>query len=219
MFFVVLEREAFMRLTGRPISVLMVFVAFGFFFDMAASAQSKAPQAKPAAPAVETLDPGLILKTLILRNIGPGNMGGRTVDFAAPEGSSTILYAAVGPSGVWKTEDAGVTWTPSFHQETSVAVGAVAVSPSHPDIVWVGTGEATARNSVAPGDGVYKSEDAGKTWKNMGLAETRFISRIAIDPVNPDIVYVAAQGHLWGPNEERGVYRTQDGGKTWKKVL
>jgi len=180
-------------------------------------------QAKPAlgaaGAAAGALDPALLLKALKPRNIGPANMGGRTVDFAAPAGSSTVLYAAVGPSGLWKTEDAGITWSPSFHMEASVSVGAVAVSPSHPDIVWVGTGEATARNSVAPGDGVYKSEDAGRTWKNMGLAETRFISRIAIDPANPDVVYVAAQGHLWGPNEERGVYRTQDGGRTWKKVL
>jgi photosystem II stability/assembly factor-like uncharacterized protein len=95
----------------------------------------------------------------------------------------------------------------------------VAVSQSHPDIVWVGTGEATARNSVAPGDGVYKSEDAGRTWKRMGLEKTLFVSRIVIDPADPDTVYVAAQGHLWGPNEDRGVYKTSDGGKSWAKTL
>ncbi len=140
-----------------------------------------------------------MVKQLKVRNIGPANMGGRTVDFAVPENNTSVIYAAVGPSGLWKSEDSGVNWAPSFHKEATVSVGAVAVSQSHTDIVWVGSGEATARNSVAPGDGVYKSEDAGKTWKNMGLAETRFISRIVIDPVNPDIVYVAAQGHLWGP--------------------
>jgi len=104
-------------------------------------------------------------------------------------------------------------------REATVSVGAVAVSSSHPDIVWVGSGEATARNSVAPGDGIYKSEDAGRTWKNMGLIDSHFISRICIDPLNPDVVYAASQGDLWGPNPGRGVYRTKDGGRTWAKVL
>jgi hypothetical protein len=176
---------------------------------------------KTAGPAVQTaaFDYAAVVKQLKARNIGPANMGGRTVDFAVPENNSSVIYAAVGPSGLWKSIDSGINWAPSFHKEATVSVGAVAVSPSHPDIVWVGSGEATARNSVAPGDGVYKSEDAGLTWKAMGLAETRFISRIVIDPLNPDIVFAAAQGHLWGPNEERGVYRTTDGGKTWEKVL
>jgi photosystem II stability/assembly factor-like uncharacterized protein len=173
---------------------------------------------KPAVRAA-AVDYAAVVKQLKVRNIGPANMGGRTVDFAVPENDPSVIYAAVGPSGLWKSEDSGINWAPSFDKEATVSVGAVAVSPSHPDIVWVGTGEATARNSVAPGDGVYKSEDAGRTWKNMGLAETRFISRIVIDPADPDIVHVAAQGQLWGPNEERGVYRTTDGGKTWKKVL
>ena len=175
--------------------------------------------AAPAAAKAEAFDYAAVIKSLKARNIGPANMGGRTVDFAVPESDPTVIYAAVGPSGLWKSEDMGLNWAPSFHKEGTVSVGAVAVSPSHPDIVWVGTGEATARNSVAPGDGVYKSEDAGRTWTNMGLAATRFISRIVIDPADPDVVHVAAQGHLWGPNEERGVYRTTDGGKTWKKVL
>jgi len=181
--------------------------------------QAQAKKAAGPAAKTEAFDYAAVIKQLKARNIGPANMGGRTVDFAVPEQDASVIYAAVGPSGLWKSMDSGLNWSPSFHKEATVSVGAVAVSPSHPDIVWVGTGEATARNSVAPGDGVYKSEDAGRTWKNMGLAETRFISRIVIDPANPDVVHVAAQGHLWGPNEERGVYRTQDGGKTWKKVL
>ena len=197
--------------------VLSALVALPLLAAPPAVAQAK----KAAAPAAKTeaFDYAAVVKQLKARNIGPANMGGRTVDFAVPETNVSTIYAAVGPSGLWKSEDAGLNWAPSFHKEATVSVGAVAVSQSHPDIVWVGTGEATARNSVAPGDGVYKSEDAGKTWKNMGLAETRFISRIVIDPVDPDIVHVAAQGHLWGPNEDRGVYRTVDGGKTWKKVL
>ncbi|MDW7759192.1 MAG: hypothetical protein SCM96_00965 [Acidobacteriota bacterium] len=193
------------------------FAAAALLLAPGAAVFGQAAQAKEAKPAA--FDAATVINQLKARNIGPANMGGRVVDLAVPDSDTTVIYAAVGPSGLWKSVDSGITWIPSFHEEATVAVGAVAVSPSHPDIVWAGTGEATARNSVAPGDGVYKSEDGGRTWKNMGLARTLFISRIAIDPVNPDIVYVAAQGHLWGSNEDRGVYRTQDGGKTWKKVL
>lgn len=197
--------------------IILALIAFPLLTAVPGHAQAK-KSAKPAA-ATPVFDYSAVVKQLKARNIGPANMGGRTVDFAVPDNDRSVIYAAVGPSGLWKSEDSGINWAPSFHKEATVSVGAVAVSPSHPDIVWVGTGEATARNSVAPGDGVYKSEDAGRTWKNMGLATTRFVSRIVIDPANPDVVYVAAQGHLWGPNEDRGVYRTLDGGKTWKKVL
>ncbi len=160
-----------------------------------------------------------LLESLNLRNIGPAIMGGRVVDFAVVENNTAIIYAAIGPSGVWKSENNGVTWFPVFDKEGSVAVGAVAVSQTNPDIVWVGSGEATARNSVGIGDGVYKSEDGGRTWKNMGLKNTQHIARIIIDRTNPDIVYVGALGHEWGANEERGVFRTKDGGKSWEKVL
>jgi photosystem II stability/assembly factor-like uncharacterized protein len=160
-----------------------------------------------------------ILNALKMRAIGPAIMGGRTVDFAVLESNTAVIYAAVGPSGVYKSENNGVTWEPVFHRENTVAAGAVAVSQSHPDIVWVGTGEGTSRNSVGIGDGVYKSEDGGKTWKNMGLEKTQHIAQILIHPTDPDIVYIGALGHLWGPNEERGVFKTTDGGKNWEKVL
>lgn len=153
------------------------------------------------------------------RAVGPAVMGGRTVDIDAVGGKPWIIYAAIGPSGVWKSENNGVTWNPVFYKEATVSVGDVTIAPSHPGIVWVGTGEASCRNSVTIGDGVYKSTDGGKTWQNMGLKETRHISRIIVNPGDPNIVYVAAMGHLWGPNEERGIYKTIDGGKTWKKVL
>jgi photosystem II stability/assembly factor-like uncharacterized protein len=205
------------------LSVILASAAFLLIMGPSGVGQAKTPAQKPqagaAAAKAEEFDFASILKTFRLRNIGPANMGGRTVDFAVPVANTSIVYAAVGPSGLWKSMNNGVTWEPSFVNEGSVSVGAVAVSQSAPDIVWVGSGEATARNSVGIGDGVYKSEDAGRTWKNMGLSETRFIARIVIDPTDPDIVFVAAQGHLWGPNEERGVYKTTDGGKTWKKVL
>ncbi|MFQ6037906.1 MAG: WD40/YVTN/BNR-like repeat-containing protein, partial [Candidatus Aminicenantales bacterium] len=153
------------------------------------------------------------------RNVGPALMGGRTVDIEAVESKPWIIYAAVGPSGVWKSDNDGISWKPVFHRENTVSVGDIAIAPSHPEIIWVGTGEATCRNSVTIGDGVYRSLDGGKTWAHMGLEETRHISRIVINPGDPNIVYVAAMGHLWGPNEERGVFKTLDGGKTWKKIL
>jgi photosystem II stability/assembly factor-like uncharacterized protein len=153
------------------------------------------------------------------RSIGPAVMGGRTVDIDVVEKQPWIIYAAIGPSGVWKTKNNGITWMPVFHKENSVSVGDVTIAQSHPDIIWVGTGESTCRNSVTIGDGVYKSIDSGKTWENMGLENTRHISRIVINPGDPHIVYVAAMGHLWGPNEERGIYKTIDGGKTWTKIL
>ena len=162
---------------------------------------------------------GDLYKNLQWRCVGPAVMGGRTVDIDVVEKEPWIIYAAIGPSGVWKSVNNGISWKPVFHEETSVSVGDIAVSQSHPSIVWVGTGEATCRNSVTIGDGVYKSTDSGKTWTNMGLVETRHISRIVINPGDPNIVYVAAMGHLWGPNEERGIYKTTDGGKSWKKIL
>jgi photosystem II stability/assembly factor-like uncharacterized protein len=153
------------------------------------------------------------------RGIGPALMGGRTVDIEAVENRPWIIYAAIGPSGVWKSENNGVTWSPVFFKESTVSVGDIAVSQANPSIVWAGTGEATCRNSVTIGDGVYRSADAGKTWTNMGLRDTRHISRILINRGDPNIVHVAAMGHLWGPNPDRGVFRTTDGGKTWTKVL
>ncbi len=160
-----------------------------------------------------------LLEKFSWRALGPAVMGGRTVDIEAVEKQPWIIYAAVGPSGVWKSENAGVTWFPVFYREATVSVGDIAISPSHPDIIWVGTGEATCRNSVTIGDGVYKSEDAGRSWKNMGLRETRHISRIIVNPGDPNIVFVAAMGHLWGPNPDRGVFKSIDGGQTWEKVL
>lgn len=162
---------------------------------------------------------GKLFEKLDWRCIGPAVMGGRTVDIDVVEKTPWIIYAAIGPSGVWKSENNGITWAPVFHEETTVSVGDIAIAQSQPSIIWVGTGEATCRNSVTIGDGVYKSIDGGKTWQNKGLVETRHIGRIVIDPQNPAIVYVAAMGHLWGANEERGIYKTTDGGDTWEKIL
>jgi photosystem II stability/assembly factor-like uncharacterized protein len=169
-----------------------------------------------AADGVEL--PAGFLDQLAPRPIGPANMGGRISAIAVVEGKPSTLYVAAASGGLWKTTNNGTTWTPVFDNQATASIGDVAVSKSDPDVVWVGTGEANARNSVSWGDGVYKSTDGGKSWKNMGLADSEHIGRIIIHPKNPDIVYVATLGRLWGPNPERGVYKTTDGGVTWKAV-
>lgn len=153
------------------------------------------------------------------RELGPASMGGRISQFAVYEKEPRIFYVASASGGLWKTENAGLTMEPVFNKEAAVSLGAVAVSQDDPNLVWVGTGEENSRNSTTYGAGVFKSTDGGKTWEYMGLKETMQIARIVISPKNPDVVYVAALGHLWGPNEDRGVYKTEDAGKTWTKVL
>ena len=156
------------------------------------------------------------------RSIGPVNTAGRLDDIAVArqKGEPDAIYVATASGGVFKSSNNGVSWSPVFDGvDAMMSIGAVAVAPSAPQTVWVGTGEANTRQSSSWGDGVYKSTDGGKTWAKMGLADTRSIGRIVIDPGNADVVYVAAQGHLWGPNADRGVFKTTDGGRTWKKVL
>src|SRR5436853_1457063 len=160
-----------------------------------------------------------VFANLEWRSIGPCNMGGRTADVEGVPGDPNIVYIGTASGGVWKTTNAGTTWTPIFERQGTISVGDIALGPNNPDLVWIGTGESNTRNSVSFGDGVYRSNDGGKTWQHMGLRETRYISRIVIHPTNPDIVYVAAVGHAFGPNEERGVFMTTDGGKTWQKTL
>jgi photosystem II stability/assembly factor-like uncharacterized protein len=153
------------------------------------------------------------------RNIGP-NRGGRSLGCAgSPDRPNEYYFGATG-GGLWKTTDGGNEWRPvTDGQVTSSSVGAVAVAESNPDVVYIGMGEVQLRGSITQGDGVYKTTDAGKTWKHLGLAETQAVARIRIHPANPDLVYVAALGHPYGENEERGVFRSKDGGETWEKVL
>jgi photosystem II stability/assembly factor-like uncharacterized protein len=151
------------------------------------------------------------------RLIGP-HRGGRSVTAAGIPGTSTYFFGAVG-GGVWKSVNAGGTWTPIFDKQHIASIGSLDISASNPDILYAGSGEADIRSDVTFGDGVYKSTDGGKTWANVGLRDTRHIGRVLIHPSNPDIVFVAALGHAYGPNEERGVFRTKDGGATWKKIL
>jgi len=146
-------------------------------------------------------------------------MGGRTADVEGVPGNANIVYVATASGGLWKTVNAGVTWKPIFDRQGTLSIGDIALAPSNPDVVWVGTGESNVRNSVSFGDGVYKSTDGGKNWQHMGLKDSEHVSAIAINPQNPDIVYVGALGHAFAPNEERGVFMTTDGGKTWTKTL
>lgn len=162
---------------------------------------------------------GHLLQELKWRCIGPANPGGRIDDFAVVESDPSVIYVGTASGGLWKTVNSGITWTPVFDDQESSSIGDVTVAPSNPDIVWVGTGEPNNRQSSSWGAGVYKSTDGGITWTCTGLKETHHIGRIAIHPLNPDIVYVAALGHLWGPNPERGLYKTTDGGRTWEKSL
>jgi photosystem II stability/assembly factor-like uncharacterized protein len=158
------------------------------------------------------------LSGLKWRSIGPSVMVGRITDIEGVPSDPKTFYVATATGGLWKTTNAGTTFEPLFQDQGSISLGDVAVSPSDPQIVWVGTGEHHARNSVSWGDGVYKSTDGGKTWQNMGLRASFQIGRIAIHPTDPNTVYVGALGRLWGPSEERGLFKTTDGGKTWQKA-
>jgi photosystem II stability/assembly factor-like uncharacterized protein len=170
--------------------------------------------APPPRPALPEALPGLTA-----RSLGPATMGGRITSVAVFEPTPSIQYVGAAAGGVWKTTDEGLSWTPVFAGRPHASIGAVAVAPSDARVVWVGTGEANARNSVSWGNGVFVSRDAGKTWRHAGLVETHHIGRIVVHPHDPDHAYVAALGRLWGPNRRRGVFRTRDGGRTWEHVL
>ncbi len=156
---------------------------------------------------------------LQFRNIGPATMSGRVVDLAVIDANPSTFYIAAATAGVWKTVNNGITFEPVFAHEGSHSIGDIAVSQTDTNIVWVGTGERANRQSSGWGDGVYKSTDGGKTWQHMGLRDSHHIGRIAIHPRDPNVVLVAAMGHLWGSNDERGLYRTTDGGATWERVI
>ena len=153
------------------------------------------------------------------RNIGPGGMSGRVTSIDVVNNDSDVIYVGTASGGVWKSTSGGVNWEAFFNNQVTASIGAVAIQQSNPDVVWVGTGEGNPRNSLNGGYGVFKSLDAGKTWISMGLEKTRHIHRIIIDPTQPEVVYVAAIGSPWGEHPERGVYKTSNGGKTWKKIL
>ncbi|HXK12675.1 MAG TPA: glycosyl hydrolase [Vicinamibacteria bacterium] len=205
----------------------------------AAAVPAEAPKAAPAkASAAKKAEPGAAKKAeakdeekpkggwsadtwsgLELRSLGPAVSSGRVVDIAVDPADTSRFFLAVASGGVWKTENGGTTWTPVFDGEGSYSIGCVTIDPTNPNVVWVGTGENNAQRSVGYGDGVYKSEDGGRSWKNVGLKASEHIGKILVHPKDPNIVYVAAQGPLWAPGGDRGLYKTTDGGRTWTAVL
>jgi photosystem II stability/assembly factor-like uncharacterized protein len=194
-------------------------VALCLLYTLASFAQQKAAQQKSLQQKSE---PKLEEKTfagLELRSIGPALTSGRIADLAVDPRDPRIWFVAVASGGVWKTTNAGTTFTPIFDDQPSYSIGCVTIDPNDSLTVWVGTGENNSQRSVSWGDGVYKSTDGGKSWKNMGLPKSEHIAKILIDPRNSNVVYVAAQGPLWNPGGDRGLYKSTDGGKTWKAVL
>ena len=221
-----------MRRYAKSVPARVVFISFLFFFivfiSSTASAQEegKAEITDPKA-RLKMYDEHVAMKERSVFRIpgwnfiGPTNISGRITDVAVntPKGKSYSMYVAAASGGVWKTVNEGITWEPVFEHAASTSIGNIAIAPSNQDIVWIGSGEANIFRSSMAGCGVYKSVDAGESWQHMGLAGTHTIPRIVIHPENPDIVYVASSGHEWTDNEERGVYKTTDGGKSWSKVL
>ena len=212
---------------SNPLLSLCLLVLLLVYSSGPASAQEPTPSPSPTpqetpAPAKDDRSKAPFekaLEGLAWRSIGPANMGGRTADVEGVPGNANVVYAATGSGGLFKTVNGGVTWKPIFERHGTISIGDIALAPSNPEVVWVGTGESNVRNSVSFGDGVYKSTDGGQNWQHMGLRDTERISAIAIHPQNPDIVYVGALGHAFGSNEERGVFMTTDGGRTWTKTL
>jgi photosystem II stability/assembly factor-like uncharacterized protein len=179
-------------------------------------AKKKATAPAKKAPAAPSADP---FAGLALRNIGPALTSGRVVDFAVDPHDRSHYFVAAASGGVWKTINAGTSWSPVFDNEGSYSIGVVVLDPKNPHVVWVGTGENNSQRSVGYGDGVYRSDDSGRSWKNLGLKSSEHIGKILLDPRNSNVVYVAAQGPLWGPGGDRGLYKSTDGGKTWKRIL
>jgi len=184
---------------------------------LAAGSALAAPSAQVPVNTAAAVDPALF-KAMHWRGIGPYR-GGRSVAVTGVSGESGLFYFGAAAGGVWKTINSGANWMPIFDAEPIASIGAIAVAPSNHNVIYVGSGEGALRGDITYGDGVYKSVDGGKTWANIGLKDSRQIGALIVDPSNPDIVLVAAIGHAFGPNPERGVFRTTDGGRTWTKVL
>jgi photosystem II stability/assembly factor-like uncharacterized protein len=200
--------------------MVCLWVAFMAIATVPAHAQKKSPAPKSVKeiPA-DSLFKSETFAGLAMRSVGPALFAGRIADIAIHPQHESTWYVAVGSGGVWKTENNGTTWNPLFDGQRVYSIGCVTIDPSHPSTVWVGTGENVGGRHVGFGDGIYRSDDGGKSWKNMGLRTSEHISKIVVHPTNSQVVWVAAQGPLWSKGGERGVYKTTDGGQTWKRTL
>ena len=192
--------------------LLIILLSFLLFIPMETYSQRKRNQKNTKTEKVS-------LNAFKFRNIGPGFLSGRIADIAIHPENENTWYVAAGSGGVWMTDNAGTTWNPIFDNESSYSIGAITIDTSNPNIVWVGTGENVGGRHVAYGDGIYKSMDGGKSWKNLGLKKSEHISKIIVHPDNSDVVWVAVQGPLWSSGGERGLYKTTDGGENWYKTL
>ena len=204
-----------MRFPSRLRVVLVVYAAALYSVAASAGAQGATPR-RDSVPVNRSANP--LLSSFRFRSLGPASMGGRVDDIAVAPSNHSIIYIGYATGGVFRSVNAGTTFEPVFESYGSASIGALAIDPNNPDIVYVGTGEPNNRQTSSFGDGIYKSTDGGKTFTNIGLKESQTIARILIDPRHPEVVYVAVPGHLFGPNEERGLYKTTDGGKSWNKI-
>jgi photosystem II stability/assembly factor-like uncharacterized protein len=204
-----------MKTLTKLASILIVVLTMHADWLKAQERQSEGARAK-SEENKESKDP---LENMKFRNLGPAVGGGRVTAVAGIPGKPNVYYVGAAGGGVFLTQDGGLSWKAIFEKESTSSIGAIALAPSNPNLVWVGTGEKNVRNDVITGKGVYFSPDAGTTWKFMGLRDAGQIANIAINPADPNIVFVAVLGHGWGPNADRGVFRTTDGGKNWQKVL
>lgn len=197
----------------------LLFLLFLAILPLSAFSQKQKKADPPKEEKPEYYLDKLSMSGLKFRGLGPALTSGRISDFAVHPENRSLYYVASASGGVWKTDNAGTTYTPIFDAQGSYSIGCLAMDPNNPNVVWVGTGENNNQRSVAYGDGLYKSEDGGKSWKHMGLKNSEHIGKILVDPRNSNVVYVAAIGPLWSAGGDRGVYKTTDGGKTWEAVL
>jgi photosystem II stability/assembly factor-like uncharacterized protein len=215
-------RASYLTFSGRELKAIIMplrtMFALIFFCLILAIPFNLQAQKKQQAAIKDTIKSG-DFSGLKFRSIGPAYCSGRIADFAVNPKNNAEYFVAVASGNIWKTTNAGTTWEPVFDNYGSYSIGCLAMDPENSSVVWAGTGENNHQRALGYGDGVYKTIDGGKSWKNMGLKESRQIGMIAIDPRNTNVVYVAAEGSVWGPGGERGLYKTTDGGKTWNKVL
>src|SRR5437762_2662062 len=200
---------------------LCAAAAIGFALLCAVPLRSQSPAASARSAdededSTPRSDPFAGLKA---RAIGPAVTSGRVMTIAVDPTNAAVIFVGAASGGVWKTTNGGASWQPVFDKQGSYSIGWITIDPQHPNVVWVGTGERNSQRSVAYGDGVYKSDDGGRSWKNVGLRNSEHIGRIVISPKDGNVVYVAAQGPLWAPGGDRGLYKTVDGGATWAQVL
>ena len=201
----------------RLLRAAIPVIALPFFFASVASQGQQGGGQSPQPPMINQSDDPL-LAGYRFRSIGPASMGGRIDDIEVAPSDQNIIYIGYAVSGVWKSENNGTTFEPVFDTYSVASIGDIAIHPTNPNVVYVGTGEANNRQTSSFGDGIYKTTDGGKTFQHIGLRETQTIARVVIDPKNPETVYVAALGRLFGPNPERGIYKTTNGGRTWDLV-